>query len=194
MDCKGYLERAFDDHIGVMKIMKMADTRKIESVAEVLYKAIARGSKLMVFGNGGSAADAQHFAAELVGWYLDKQREGYPALCLSNNSSTITAIANDSGYDQVFARQVQAYGQYGDVVVGITTSGNSPNVVEGLKAAKDLDLETIALTGGKEGAVAPYADYMIHIPSNDIPRVQEAHITVIHMLCDLVEKRLCGKC
>ncbi|MFH1332875.1 MAG: SIS domain-containing protein [archaeon] len=193
MDYQDYIRGAIRDHQSVMESIYFCDTRKIECAADVVARALGRGNKLLVFGNGGSAADAQHFVAELVGWYLIKNREGLPAISLTSNSSVVTAIANDAGYDQLFARQVSAYAQFGDVAFGITTSGSSGNVVLGLKAAKENALETIVLTGGRDGAVSAYADYQIKVPSVDTPRIQEAHITIIHLLCDLVERKLYQK-
>lgn len=145
------------------------------------------GGKVLVFGNGGSAADAQHFAGELVGRYL-RDRPGLPALALTTDASVVTAVANDIGYEAVFRRQVEAHGRRGDVAVGISTSGNSPNVVEALRAAREAGLVTVALTGEGGGRMAALADQLIAVPSRDTPRIQEVHTMVVHILCAIVEE------
>lgn len=187
MDCHKYVANSLADHIQIMKLVKMCDISKIEKVADVIAASYNRGGKLLIFGNGGSAADAQHFAAELEGWYGMKNRGGLPAMALACNSSTMTAVANDSEYDVVFSRQVSTHGNLGDVAFGITTSGNSPNIVRGLLVAQSRGLETVALTGEKDGEIARFADYQIKVPSSDTPRIQEAHIAIIHILCGLIE-------
>jgi D-sedoheptulose 7-phosphate isomerase len=158
--------------------------------AEALIAAIRGGRKVLVFGNGGSAADAQHFVAELVGRYVS-ERPAWPAIALSTDTSILTALGNDYGFDRVFARQIEAHGKPGDVALGITTSGNSPNVLRGLETANDRGLVTIALTGrgGQAGTIAK-----IHLGVDDerTPRVQEVHITLLHILCELVEDELNG--
>ena len=163
----------------------------VEKVAEIITKAFKRGRKLLLFGNGGSAGDAQHLAAELVGkYYLD--RSPLPAIALTVNTSTLTAIGNDYAFDQVFARQVRAFGEAGDIAVGISTSGNSENVVKALEVAKENRLTTVAFTGRDGGKVKDIADYCICISSDNTPRIQEAHIFVGHILCEIVERRLFG--
>jgi D-sedoheptulose 7-phosphate isomerase len=145
---------------------------------------------VLVFGNGGSAADAQHFAAELLGRY-EKERKAWPAIALTTDTSALTAIGNDYGFDRVFARQLEALGKKGDVAIGISTSGNSPNVLRALEAANDRGLITVALTGkgGKAGSIAAH-----HIAVNEdrTARVQEVHATVLHVICELVESDLNG--
>lgn len=155
--------------------------------AEALVSAYRAGHKALFFGNGGSAADAQHLAAEFVGRYL-RQRSPLPALALSANSSAVTAIANDYGYEQVFARQLQALAAPGDVAVAISTSGNSSSVIEGVICARQLGLFTIALTGASGGRLRGLVDALIRAPSEETPRVQECHILVGHALCDAVEQ------
>lgn len=163
----------------------------VEKVAEIITKAFKRGRKLLLFGNGGSAGDAQHLAAELVGkYYLD--RSPLPAIALTVNTSTLTAIGNDYAFDQVFARQVRAFGEAGDIAVGISTSGNSENVVKALEVAKENRLTTVAFTGRDGGKVKDIVDYCICISSDNTPRIQEAHIFVGHILCEIVERRLFG--
>lgn len=156
----------------------------IGEAAQLLVAAYASGKKSLWFGNGGSAADAQHIAAELVGnYYLE--RKALPALALPTDPSSVTAIANDLGFDRIFARQVEAFGQQGDVAVGITTSGRSANVIEGLRTAAALGLTTIVLCGSSPPDLA--IDCVIPVPSSDTPRVQECHALVGHILCEIVE-------
>jgi D-sedoheptulose 7-phosphate isomerase len=174
------------------KQMLLSDLRllsTISSIAELLILALGNKHKILFFGNGGSAADAQHIAAEFVGRYgLD--RPGIPALALTVDTSCITAIANDLGFDQIFARQVQALAQTGDVAIGISTSGNSPNVILGLEAAKELGLVTIALTGETGGKLRSIVDHCFCVPSKETPRIQECHNLVGHILAEIVEREL----
>jgi D-sedoheptulose 7-phosphate isomerase len=162
---------------------------EIESMIKLINTAYKTGGKVVLFGNGGSAADAQHIACELIGRFALK-RQPFPAIALTTNTSTLTAIANDYGYEAVFTRQVEALVKEKDVVIGISTSGNSPNVVEAMKAAKGKGAKTIALTGGDGGKLAKVADLVLVVPSNITPRIQEAHITIGHIVCELVEKEL----
>lgn len=160
-------------------------------VAERLIRAFRRGNKVLLFGNGGSAADAQHIAAELVGrYYLD--RPPLPAQALTVETSTLTAIGNDYSFDQIFSRQIEAFGQAGDVAIGISTSGNSRNVIEAFRAARRKDLVTVGMTGESGGQLKAEVDYCICVPSADTPRIQEAHILVGHILSELVEQALFG--
>jgi D-sedoheptulose 7-phosphate isomerase len=161
----------------------------IAEVIAVLHGALSKGAKVLIFGNGGSAADAQHFACELVGRFL-RDRRAMPAIALTTDTSILTAVANDFGFEQVFARQVEALGQPGDVAVGISTSGRSGNVVLGLQAAKARGMMTVALTGADGGAVAEAADRTVAVAHTAPPRVQEAHRTIIHAICDLLEREL----
>src|SRR5208337_795661 len=153
--------------------------------ADALVAAYREGHKALFFGNGGSAADAQHLAAEFVGRYL-RQRNPLPALALNANSSSVTAIANDYGYEQVFARQLEALACPGDVAVGISTSGNSPSVIQGILCARRQGLFTIGLTGVSGGRLRGLVDALIAVPSDATPRIQECHILVGHALCDAV--------
>jgi len=162
---------------------------QIEAVANALCSALKQGNKVLVMGNGGSAADAQHFAAELVGRFL-KNRAALPAIALTTDTSILTAVANDFGYDTVFSRQVEALAQPGDVVIGISTSGNSPNVLAGLQVAREKNCVTVALAGRDGGQMTDAVDLTLTIAVNDTPRIQEAHLTLIHILCDLVEREL----
>jgi D-sedoheptulose 7-phosphate isomerase len=164
---------------------------EIASVAFLISDCLRSGGKLIVFGNGGSAADAQHIACEFVGRFK-LERAALPAIALSTNSSVITALGNDYGFKDVFARQVEAWAKTGDVVMGISTSGNSENVLEGIRRAKAMNANTIGLTGGDGGQLARIADAAIVIPSCDTPRIQEAHITIAHVICYAVERMLFG--
>jgi D-sedoheptulose 7-phosphate isomerase len=157
--------------------------------AELIVDALRDGGTVLAFGNGGSAADATHFAAELVGRYL-LDRDGLPAISLSDNPSAVTAISNDYGYERVFARQVEALGRAGDVALGISTSGRSANVLAALEAARASGLTTVVLTGSDGGSAREAADVCIAVPSGETPRVQEGHTLVAHILCELVERAL----
>jgi D-sedoheptulose 7-phosphate isomerase len=166
-----------------------AQAGTLVQVAERLVEALRDGHKLLTFGNGGSAADAQHLAAELVVRYL-KERDALPALALTTDPSIVTAAANDLGFEQVFARQVEAHGRLGDVAFGISTSGRSPNVLAGLRVARERGLVTIGLGANGGGPMGPLVDYLIDVPSTDTPRIQEVHAMVVHVLCELVEEAL----
>jgi D-sedoheptulose 7-phosphate isomerase len=161
----------------------------VMQVAMQIVKSLERGGKVFFFGNGGSAADAQHLAAEFTGRFL-KERRALPALALSVNSSSLTAIGNDYGFDIVFARQLEALGKEGDVAVGISTSGNSPNVMRALEAANSKSIFSVALTGKSGGTLKNIADCTICIPSEETPRIQECHILTGHLICELVEEVL----
>jgi D-sedoheptulose 7-phosphate isomerase len=164
----------------------------IGAAAEAITAALRDGRKLLVFGNGGSAADAVHIAAELVGRYLIERRP-LPAVALVANPSTVTAIGNDYGFEQVFARQVRALGVEGDVALGLTTSGTSPNVVAALDAARELGMTGVAMTGADPRAAGVAAELTIAIPSDETPRVQEGHMLAAHILCEWVEAELAGE-
>jgi D-sedoheptulose 7-phosphate isomerase len=173
---------------------QLADGAAVEAIARasgVLVEVLKAGGTVLAFGNGGSAADAQHLVAELVGRF-ERTRRGYPAVALTADSSIVTSVANDFGFAQVFARQVEALGRPGDVAVGITTSGTSANVVRGLDAARALGLRTIALTGNDGGDAGRLAEVHVNVPSAVTARVQEAHNTVLHVLCAMVDRELEG--
>ncbi len=161
----------------------------VAKVSRILAEALRRGNKLLLFGNGGSAADAQHIAAELVGRFAF-DRPALPALALSVNSSCVTAIGNDYGFDRVFSRQLEALARAGDVAFGISTSGNSPNVLRGLSTAKSLGLHTVALTGRTGGNLLKNVDLCICVPSDETPRIQECHILIGHIISELVEREI----
>jgi D-sedoheptulose 7-phosphate isomerase len=159
---------------------------KISQVADELKACLKRGGKILLMGNGGSAADSQHIAAEIVGRYK-LERRGLAAIALTTDTSIITSIANDYGYDYIFARQIEGLCRPEDVVIGITTSGNSKNVVAAIEEANNLGAITIGLTGCTGGKLNELCNFNLVIPSNDTPRIQEAHIFVGHVLCDLLE-------
>ena len=165
---------------------------RVASGAELVTTALGCGSKVLLCGNGGSAADAQHIAAELAG-RLKRDRKGLPALALTVNASVLTALANDYGYDMVFARQVEAIGAAGDVLVAISTSGASPNIVNALKEAKSRGLVTIGLMGPGGAPMEEYCDVAIRAPGSDTQRIQEVHIAIGHAICELAELKLFGE-
>ena len=163
----------------------------VVAAAETLLTAFGSGAKVLIFGNGGSAADAQHFACELVGRFL-RDRRALPAIALTADTSAVTAIANDYGFDRVFVRQIDAHARPGDVAVGISTSGSSANVLAGLQFAKSRGLKTVAFTGGSGGPIGAAADVHVNVPHDLTPRVQEVHRTLIHAVCDIVEQQIGG--
>lgn len=182
-------DAALTEAIALHERVRAAGLGPTMAAAAAVTTALRAGGKVLVFGNGGSAADAQHVAAELVGRF-GRERRGYAALALSTDTSALTSIANDYGYERVFARQVEALGRPGDVALGITTSGQSPNVVRALETARTGQLVTIAFTGRDGGAAGRAADVHVNVPSDVTPRVQEVHMTLLHVLCELVEREL----
>jgi D-sedoheptulose 7-phosphate isomerase len=187
---KTNITKQIEDSIELKKYLQK-EVKNLIAIANLLVAAFRKGNKVLLFGNGGSAADAQHIACELAGkLYLD--REPLPAVALTTNTSALTAIGNDYSYKEIFARQVKALVKRGDVVVGLSTSGNSPNVLQGIEEAKRLGAVTVALTG-RGGRLKKSADYVISVPSVDTPRIQEAHITAGHIICYLIEQALFGQ-
>jgi D-sedoheptulose 7-phosphate isomerase len=183
-------DSAIKDHIAIIANLR-SQGPILEQIATQLTGAILAGRKVMWCGNGGSAADSQHLAAELVGRFR-RERRGLPSIALTTDTSVLTSISNDYGYEQVFSRQVEALCSEGDVLVGISTSGNSKNVCLALDVARKLGAFTVAFTGGGGGAMATLADAAICVPSRDTARIQEAHILCGHMLCDWIELSACG--
>lgn len=178
-----------DQSIAVQQAFFGARGRDVAEAGRRIADAVRGGGKVLAFGNGGSAADAQHLAGELVGRYL-RDRRALPALALTTDPTVVTAIGNDLGFDRVFERQVEAHGLPGDVALGITTSGRSPNVLAGLHAARAGRLLTVALTGAGGRALAGEVDVLLDVQSTDTPRVQEVHAVVIHLICQIVEEAL----
>jgi len=161
--------------------------KEIAEMAKQIYWHIKNDQKIYIFGNGGSAADAQHFAGELVG-KCRIERVPLPVIALTTNSSILSALSNDFGFSEIFARQIEALGKDGDLAIGISTSGNSKNVIRGLEAAKEIGLNTIGLLGNNGGTIKDLVDFRIIIPSNDVLRIQEVHITILHIVADLIEQ------
>lgn len=161
---------------------------KIEKVIELLVDALKSGKKLLICGNGGSAADSQHIAAEFIGRFK-KERKALPAIALSTDTSILTSLSNDYNFDIIFSRQIEALGQEGDVLLGISTSGNSQNVVKAVEAAKQQGMTTVVLTGDGGGKLGEIADICIAVPSKITARIQESHITIAHVICELVENK-----
>lgn len=172
----------------------LADTtllEKIDRAAQVITNAYRKGNKTLLAGNGGSAADAQHIAGEFVSrFYFD--RPGIPSIALTTDTSILTAIGNDYGYDKLFSRQVQVQGVAGDVFIGISTSGNSENVVKALEVCREKNIFSIGLTGGKIGHMDELCDICIKVPSSETPRIQESHILIGHIICCIVEENIFG--
>lgn len=167
-------------------------SKLIKEVTEKIIEVYRRGNKVLIAGNGGSAADAQHIAGELVSrFYFD--RPGLPAIACTTDTSILTAVGNDYGYENLFARQVQANGFTGDIFIGISTSGNSPNLIEAAKECKKKNIISIGLTGHSGGAMSEMYDYVIKVPSSETPRIQEVHILIGHLICALVEEAIFGK-
>ncbi|MCM8800806.1 MAG: D-sedoheptulose 7-phosphate isomerase [Candidatus Omnitrophica bacterium] len=170
------------------EVLRNAVTQIVE-IAEAMIDCLRKGGKVILFGNGGSASDSQHIAAELVGRF-QKERHPLPAIALTGNTSILTSLANDYGYETVFAKQIEALGNKNDLAIGISTSGKAKNVVLGIKQAKKMGIKTIALTGGDGGEIAKLADISFIVPSSVTARIQETHITIGHILCDIVEENL----
>ena len=162
----------------------------IAEIAQLMIDCLKKDGKVIVFGNGGSASDSQHIAAELVGRFK-KDRSALAGIALTTNTSILTSLANDYGYDVVFSRQVEALGKKNDVVLGISTSGKAKNVALGIKQAKKMGIKTVALSGGDGGDIVKLADVSLLVPSNITARIQEAHITIAHIICEMIEQELC---
>lgn len=186
---KRLIKEIIEDSIRAKKDLLKDETANIEKASKAIIKSLKRGGKVLVFGNGGSAADSQHIVAELIGRFK-KERRPIPAIALTTNTSTISALANDYGYDVTFSRQIEALGTRRDAAIGISTSGNSRNVVEAVKRAKSLGLVTIGLTGGNGGQLKRECDISIVVGSKSTPRIQESHIMIGHIICELIERRL----
>lgn len=178
--------RAIAEHLEVIRQVEHQQ-RVLESIARAMSAAMQSGHKILWCGNGGSAADSQHMAAELVGRFR-RERRGLPSIALTTDTSILTAIGNDYGYEMVFSRQVEALGGAGDVLVGLSTSGNSRNVVEAFITARAKGMVTVAFTGAGGGKMAPVADHLFAVESRDTARIQEAHTLAAHMLCDWIER------
>jgi D-sedoheptulose 7-phosphate isomerase len=183
------LARSLEEHLQALKALLDSGLAEVESAGRVICDALAAGNKILLCGNGGSAADAQHIAAELVGRYED-QRRPFPAIALTTDTSALTALSNDFGYEEVFARQVQALAKPGDVLIAISTSGKSPNIVKAAAAARSLGCKTIGLTGAQAEPLADYCFITVKVLSERTARVQEGHITIGHLWCEMVDEIL----
>jgi phosphoheptose isomerase len=182
------VEAALDASIALHQQVRSLDLSAVVKAAEAVIDCYGRGGKVLVFGNGGSAADAQHFAAELVGRF-ERDRAGMAALALTTDTCALTSVANDYGFERIFARQIEALGRAGDVAIAISTSGASPNVIAGLREAASRGLRTVALTGRNGGALGAMAEVHINVPHDTTCRVQEVHTTLLHAICGIVERR-----
>ena len=181
--------RELEESARVKKLVAKELAEEIVRASQWVIECFKAGGKILLFGNGGSAADAQHIATELV-CRFKKERKSLPALALSTNSSLVTAQANDKGFETIFARQIEVWAKKGDVAIAISTSGNSPNILKGIKKAKELGMKTIGFIGKKGGELKGLVELPLIVPSDDVPRIQEAHITIGHIICHLVEKEL----
>ena len=190
---KNYIINQINDSAATKKaiVENEALVNLLVEVAKACVEVYRNGKKILIAGNGGSAADAQHFAAELVGRY-GFDRPSLPSIALTTDSSNLTAIGNDYGYEYVFSRQLEGLGQEGDLFIGISTSGNSQNVINAFESAKHKGITTVALVGRDGGKMASLADYAIVVPSNATPRIQESHLLIEHMICDIIEKEIFG--
>lgn len=183
------IHKNFADHLHTIELVRETLDASIQSIGGQLARSLSSGGTLFWCGNGGSAADSQHLAAELIGRFK-KNRRALRSVALTTDTSVLTCVANDYSYDDVFARQVEALGRSGDILVGISTSGNSENVLRAIRTAKEMGLTTIAFLGKDGGAARGLADQALVIPSDSTARIQEAHILIGHILCDLIEQEL----
>lgn len=183
------IDSYFARHLEILEMVRAGLSETIADCAGKIGKALGAGGKVLLMGNGGSAADAQHFAAELVGRFM-LERRALPAIALTTDTSVLTAVANDYGFEEVFRRQIEALALPGDVVMAISTSGKSANLVKAIETAGAIGCTTVGLLGRDGGAIAPLVDISLTVPALDTPHIQEAHITIIHLLCDLVEQSL----
>lgn len=181
--------KELEESANIKKKMARSLSDEIVTAMQMVIDAYKAGGKVFLIGNGGSAADAQHIAAELIG-HFKLERKGLSAIALTTDTSILTALANDYGYDTVFSRQLEALGNDKDVLIAITTSGTSPNILKAVEMARSKNIKVIGLTGGDGGKLKDAADITIVVPSDNTPRIQEAHITIGHIICDLVEKEL----
>jgi D-sedoheptulose 7-phosphate isomerase len=185
----GLLARSINEHLEVIQTLLDSRLPEIDAAGRLIWEALKSGKKILLCGNGGSAADAQHIAAELVGRY-EQQRRAFPAISLTTDTSALTALSNDFGYEEVFSRQVEALANAGDVLIAISTSGKSLSVVKAADQARATGCSTIALTGCSGEPLASHCDLVVVVPSSRTSRVQEAHITIGHLWCEMIDKAL----
>ena len=186
------LRQSLQEHLETIGALIDSQLEQIEITGQLICDTLSAGNKVLLCGNGGSAADAQHIAAELVGRY-EQQRKSFPAIALTTDTSALTALSNDYGYDEVFARQVQGLAQAGDLLIAISTSGKSPNIVKAVQQAKTQGCKTLGLTGCSGEPLASACDLALIVGSNRTARVQEAHITIGHLWCEMVDQKLGGR-
>lgn len=183
------IREQINESIQVKSALLEKDFLTIKAIVTMIVNSFKKGHHLYLMGNGGSAADAQHIAGELVGRYKN-DRKPLPAMAFTTDTSILTAIANDYGYNYCFVKQVEAFVKEGDTVIGISTSGRSINIINAIKRAKELGASTIAFTGAEGGSLKDYADICLLVPSTNTPRIQEAHITIAHIICSIIEKEM----
>lgn len=181
------LTDSLQEHLETLQSLLRSNINDIEQSGQMICDALVAGRKILLCGNGGSAADAQHIAAELVGCY-EKQRRSWPAIALTTDTSALTAVSNDLGYEQVFARQLAGLAQAGDILIAISTSGRSKNVLKAVERARELGCRTIALTGASSHPLGSMCDLIVTVPSSRTSRIQEAHITIGHLWCEMVDQ------
>ncbi len=185
---KEVILKIISDSVDLKQKTIQKDIDKIIKIVNVIDGALRKGGKIIIFGNGGSAADSQHIAAELIGRF-QKERKSIPAIALTTDTSILTALSNDYGFDIIFSRQIEGLGSKKDIALGLSTSGNSSNVLKAMKAARKIGMKTISLTGGVGGSIAKASDFSIVVPSKITARVQEVHICLAHILCELIEEK-----
>lgn len=185
------IRKQLKESISVKEEIAVKLTPQIAKASQLIIDSLKKEGKIILFGNGGSAADAQHFACEMIGRY-QRERSSIPAIALTTNTSVLTALSNDYGYERSFSRQIEAVANSEDVVVAISTSGNSANVLAAVEVARKKECRTVGLTGEGGGRLAGEVDVAIQVPSRETPRIQEAHIVIIHVICYLVEEKLFG--
>ena len=191
---KKYIKNEIEKSFLIKKMISESDflIEKIEKTAKAIVKCYKKGGKVLIAGNGGSAADAQHICGELINrFYFD--RPGLPCIALSTDTSVLTAIGNDYSFDKIFWKQVEANGKRGDIFIGISTSGNSKNIIEAMKLCRKKGITTVGLTGIKKGIMDSYCDYIIKVPSAETPRIQESHMAIYHIICAIIEESIFGK-
>ncbi len=181
------IQAAIEESIATKQLLADRCQEDIRALCEMAIGCLRRGGKLMFCGNGGSACDAAHAVGELVGWFEQKDRRGFAAIALGHEIPTVTAVGNDVGFSQIFARQVEALGRKGDLLVGISTSGSSPNVVQAMEAARKMEIDVAALASERGGPVVDLAQVAVRVPSQNTARIQESHLLCVHILCQAVE-------
>ncbi len=187
------IRKSIADHLTVAQAVQETMVDQIAAVGKKLIDVLESGNKILLCGNGGSAADAQHIAAELTGRYLAKNRRPLPAIALTTDTSALTAIGNDFGIEQIFSRQVEALGVKGDLLMAISTSGNSPNILRAVESAHARGLKVVGVTGGTGGKLKDACDLALVVPSSHTPHIQEMHILIAHILCDMIDRHFAGR-